>query len=66
MQGISGGTRRVADIHTADPVTTDPDVAPNHPEVRDTFPATAIAFCWGIAALAIVLGIILGLTLANN
>jgi len=55
----------MTDVHTAEPAA-DPDVAPNHTEVRDTFPPIAIVLCWGLGALAIVLGIVLGLTVVNN
>jgi len=55
----------MADGHAETPAT-DPDVAPNHPDVRDTFSPVAIALCWGLGGLAVVLGIIFGLTMANS
>ena len=55
----------MADVH-ADPAAADPDVAPNHTDVRDTFSPLAIALCWGLGGAAVVLGIIFGLVMANN
>jgi hypothetical protein len=55
----------MTDVHTTE-TPAELDVAPNHNEVRADFPPLAIAFCWGAGALAVILGIILGLTLANN
>jgi hypothetical protein len=36
-----------------------------HQEVRFEFPQAALWFAWGLGALAIVLGIVLGLTINN-
>lgn len=55
----------MADAH-GDTTIADPDVAPNHPEVRDAFPPFAIALCWGLGGLAVVLGVIFGLVMANT
>lgn len=53
------------DPHDAHHAPVDPNAAPMHQEVRFEFPQTALWFAWGLGALAIVLGIVLGLTVNN-
>lgn len=65
MHGIALENETMADAH-GDTTIADPDVAPNHPEVRDAFPPFAIALCWGLGGLAVVLGVIFGLVMANT
>jgi len=54
-----------ADPHDAHHAPVDPNAAPMHQEVRFAFPQTALWFAWGMGGLAIVLGIVLGLTVNN-
>lgn len=44
---------------------TDPNAAPMRADVRETFSTGAVAFCAIIGVVAIVGGVVAGLTLAN-
>ena len=41
----------------------DPNAAPMHLDVRRTFPTGAVVFCYLLAAVALVSGVITGLTI---
>ncbi len=53
----------VEDAHHA---PADPNVAPTHGDVKASFTAGQLAFAWILGAVAIVGGIVAGLTLVNN
>ncbi len=40
--------------------------APTHLDVRERFSFAQMAFAWALGAIAIVAGIVLGLTVVNN
>ncbi|MBA4180632.1 MAG: hypothetical protein C0506_08605 [Anaerolinea sp.] len=45
---------------------TDPNAAPMRGDVRDQFSSRAVLFCAVLAAIAIVAGTVLGLSIVNN
>ncbi|MCZ2111831.1 MAG: hypothetical protein LC118_20115 [Dehalococcoidia bacterium] len=53
------------DPHDTHHAPADPNAAPMHQEVRFDFPQTALWFAWGLGAVAMILGVVLGLA-ANN
>lgn len=55
----------MSDGHIGETVA-DPDGPVDHHDARFDFPPLAIALCWGGGAVAIILGIIFGLAMANN
>jgi hypothetical protein len=44
----------------------DPNAAPTHLDVRTDFSFAQMAVIWGLGAVAIVAGIVVGLTVVNN
>lgn len=44
----------------------DPNVAPTHAEIEERFTPVQVAFCAVLAAVAIVGGIVAGLTITNT
>ena len=44
----------------------DPNAAPTHLDVREQFSFAQMAVIWGFGAIAIVAGIVAGLTVVNN
>jgi len=44
----------------------DPNAAPMHLEVVDTFTRAQVAFCAALGGVAIIAGIILGIVLSND
>ena len=63
----SGTERFMADAH-ADPhhAPADPNAAPTHGDVRFSFSGGQMAVAWVLGTLAIVAGIVLGLTVTNT
>ena len=57
----------MADAH-ADPhhAPADPNAAPTHGDVRSSFSGGQMAVAWILGTVAIVAGVVLGLTLANT
>lgn len=44
----------------------DPNVAPTHSDVKNDFTLGQVAVVWALGAIAVVGGIVLGLTVVNN
>jgi hypothetical protein len=44
----------------------DPNAAPMHTEVRAEFPVSAVLFCYLLAAIALIAGVVTGLTVIND
>ena len=44
----------------------DPNAAPMHAEVRGDFPQSAVIFCYLLAAIALIAGLVAGLTIVND
>ena len=44
----------------------DPNAAPTHGDVRFTFSFAQMAVPWALGLIALVLGVVLGLTVVNN
>jgi hypothetical protein len=55
----------MADTHDAH-AEVDPNAAPMHIDVRETFSRGAVLFCYALAAIALVSGVVAGLTIVNN
>ncbi|MEO9256490.1 MAG: hypothetical protein ABI305_13195 [Tepidiformaceae bacterium] len=59
-----------ADPHAGDPMhppaDIDPDVAPLHQNIRQSFTWGQMAYIWILGAIAVVGGVVLGLTAANK
>ena len=55
----------MADSHDAHG-HADPNAAPTHGDVRATFSPGAVFFCYALAAIALVAGVVTGLTIVNN
>lgn len=50
----------------ADAPSDDPNVAPMRQEVRSTFSTFSVMIASGLGGVAIILGIVLGIVLAND
>ena len=50
----------MADSHS------DPNAAPLHPEVHERFSAGAVVFCYLLAAVTLIAGVVAGLTIIND
>ena len=44
----------------------DPNAAPSHLEVREYFSGAVVAFCYLLTAIALIAGVISGLTIIND
>ena len=44
----------------------DPTASPMHPEVHESFSPAAVLFCYALAAIALVAGLVAGLTIVND
>lgn len=44
----------------------DPNASPMHPEVHESFSRAAVVFCYALAAIALIAGIVAGLTVIND
>jgi hypothetical protein len=44
----------------------DPNASPMHPEVHESFSRAAVLFCYALAAIALVAGLVAGLTVIND
>ncbi len=44
----------------------DPNAAPMHHEIQEKFSAGAVLFCYALAFIALVAGVITGLTVIND
>lgn len=60
----------VSEQHESDPhghdAPADPNVAPTHSNVKNDFTYAQVAVAWVLGAIAVVGGIVLGLTVVNN
>lgn len=56
----------MSDTHDAHGHHDDPNSAPLHTDVRPTFSGGAVLFCYVLAAITLVAGVITGLTIINN
>ena len=56
----------MADTHDPHGAVTDPNVAPSHLDVRAQFSSLQVAFCVVLGGIAIVAGIVVGLTVTNS
>ena len=56
----------MADTHDAHAAPVDPNSAPMHHEVRDRFALGPTVFCYLLAAVALIAGVITGLTVIND
>lgn len=55
----------MADSHDAHG-HTDPNAAPMHGDVRSTFSPGAVFFCYLLAAITLIAGVVTGLTVIND
>ena len=55
----------MADSHDAHS-HEDPNAAPMHHEIQERFSTPAVLFCYALAALALLGGLIAGLTVIND
>ena len=44
----------------------DPNAAPMHQDIQESFSTPAVVFCYVLAAIAIIGGLIAGLTIVND
>jgi hypothetical protein len=56
----------MADSHDSHGADADPNVAPSHLDVRFDFSNVQVAFCVGLGLIAVVAGIVVGLTVTNT
>jgi hypothetical protein len=61
----TGSSHTMADSHDAHG-HADPNAAPTHGDVRASFSPGAVFFCYALAAIALIAGVITGLTVVNN
>jgi len=52
----------MADAHGHD----DPNAAPMHHDIQEKFSPGAVLFCYALAAIALVAGLVAGLTIVND
>ncbi len=55
----------MADSHDAHG-HADPNAAPMHHEIKETFSPGAVLFCYLLAAVALIAGVITGITVIND
>ncbi|MEO8538238.1 MAG: hypothetical protein ABI577_00765 [bacterium] len=55
----------MADAHDSH-APADPNAAPLRQDIRQSFSPGAVLFCYALAAIALVSGIVAGLTLIND
>jgi hypothetical protein len=55
-----------AEEHDAHHAPIDPNAAPTHGDVRFTFSLAQMAVPWVLGVIALVAGVVLGLTVVNN
>jgi len=44
----------------------DPNASPMHPEVHESFSRAAVLFCYALAAVALIGGLVAGLAIIND
>jgi hypothetical protein len=44
----------------------DPNASPMHPEVHESFSRVAVLFCYALTAVALIAGVVAGLTVIND
>ncbi len=55
----------MADSHDAH-AQADPNAAPMHPDIQEKFSRGAVLFCYLLAAVALISGVVAGLTIVND
>lgn len=55
----------MADSHEAHG-HADPNAAPMHTDVQESFSPSAVLFCYVLAAIALIAGLVSGLTIVND
>jgi hypothetical protein len=44
----------------------DPNAAPMHTDVQETFPVSAVVFCYVLAAITLIAGLVTGILVVND
>ncbi len=56
----------MSDSHDAHGHHDDPNSAPMHTDARMSFPPGAVVYCYLLAAITLIAGVVTGLTVINN